>query len=173
MISTNMDMESIQERMTALEDLLVKEFRACQALHALTREERQALATGKIEDLMKLIEQKEVRLDEMGEIEGKRRVLIQELNRLYGLKPETSTLADLTASLPEELSGRLRRLGEGIFALLVDVRDLTQGNRAIASNALERADAIQAFLLNLYHRPGGYRPGESLPGADSPASRAA
>jgi len=162
------DMDCIQEHLTALEDLLVKEFRACQALHALTREERQALAGGDIDALMKLVEQKEAQLDEMSDLEKKRRSLVQDVNRLCGLQQDSATLADLLAALPADLSGRLGRLGEGILTLLVDVRDLTHGNRAIASTALERADGIQAFLLSLYQEPGDYRPPGPPPSPDSP-----
>lgn len=146
------EMERLQEQLTALEDLLVKEFRACQALHALTKEERQALTAGDTDILSRLVEQKEAQLDEMSDLEGKRRSLVQELNRLLGLNQDTATLTDLLAALPVESSGRLSRLGEGILTLLVDVRDLTHGNRAIASTAMERAEAIQAFLLSLYQQ---------------------
>jgi flagellar biosynthesis/type III secretory pathway chaperone len=160
-------MECIQEHLTALEDLLVKEFRACQALHTLTKEERQALTGGDTNALVRLVEQKEAQLDEMSDLEAKRRSLVQELNQLCGLENDPATLADLLAALPAESSGRLGRLGEGILTLLVDVRDLTHGNRAIASTALERADAIQAFLLSRYQQQDGNWIPEPSPSPDS------
>ena len=143
-------MEAIEEQLRTLEDLLVMEFRACQALHALTRDERQALAAGHIDALMKLVDQKEALIDEMGELESRRRALVRELNQACDLQPDSATLADLLAGLPENESRRLGRLGEGIITLLVDVRDMTYGNRAIATSALERADDIQSFLLSLF-----------------------
>jgi flagellar biosynthesis/type III secretory pathway chaperone len=163
------DLETIQEQLTTLEDLLVKEFRACQALQALTKDERQALASGHIEELTRLVERKEAQLDEMGDLENKRRALVQELNRSCNLQPDSATLADLLGALPPDPAGRLGRLAEGILTLLVDVRDMTHGNRAIASTALERADAIQTFLLGLYQQQGDRRATGEAPELTLPA----
>lgn len=167
------NLEAIQEQLVSLEDMLVKEFRACQALQALTREERQALASGHVDDLKQLIERKEVQLKEMSDLEEQRRELVSELNRSCGLQPDLATLADLLSALPAEAAGRLSRLGEGILSLLVDVRDLTHGNRAIATTALERADAIQGYLVSLYQQQGeqplqGMSPGAGAAPASDP-----
>jgi hypothetical protein len=148
------DMEAILDQLAVLEDLLVREFRACQALHELTKDERRLLATGHVEDLMKLVERKEAQLGEMSDLEGRRQALVDDLNRSCGLQSGSATLADLLRVLPPDSAGRLGRLGEGILTLLVDVRDMTHGNRAIATTAIERADAIQAFLLSIYQQQG-------------------
>ena len=58
-------MENLQEHLTILKDVLVKEFRACQALHELSKEERLVLTSKDICDLLILIGHKEAVLDEM------------------------------------------------------------------------------------------------------------
>jgi flagellar biosynthesis/type III secretory pathway chaperone len=151
--------DRMQEQLTTLEDLLVRQFRACQSLHMLTKEERLALSSsGAADALLGLVEQKEALLDELGKLEDRRRMLVQEVSGLLGLQAAPLSLADVLAALPEDISGRLGRLREGILALLGGVRDLTHGNRALAETALERADAVQAFLLNLCRPAPGYRP---------------
>ena len=160
-------MDRMEELLTMLEDLLVKEFRACQLLHALTRDERQALSSAAVDDLSAMVEQKEALLDELGGLEDRRRMLTQELGGLLGLPEPSLSLADVLAALPGEVPGRLVRLQEGILSLLAGVRDLTHGNRALAVSALERADAIQSFLLNLCQPALGYRPPGLPPAPES------
>ena len=56
-------MENLQEHLTTLENVLVREFRACQTLHSLTKEERLVLSSDDISGLLNLVEQKEAVLD--------------------------------------------------------------------------------------------------------------
>jgi flagellar biosynthesis/type III secretory pathway chaperone len=151
-------MDRMQEHLMTLEDVLVKEFRACQILNALSREERQALSASAVAVLLDLVEQKEGLLDDLGNLEDRRRMLVQELACLCGLRLESPTLADVLTALPPDQEGRLGRLREGILTLLASVRDLTHGNRALAASAIERADAVQSFLLDLYEPATSYRP---------------
>jgi hypothetical protein len=172
----------------SLEDLLVKEFRLCQALHALTQEERQALSLQDVPAVSRLIEHKEALLDEMAQLEDQRRGVAQELGGQLGLavksstetwplstdgRPRTDTpsIAELAGAmravrLPSHTGGlypaaeRLLTLREGIVALAGQIQELTSGNRALAVSALERVDALQTFLLdlykpNLYYTPPG------------------
>lgn len=151
-------MDGVPEYLTALEDLLVKEFRTCQSLHTLTREERQAVSGGDVDALLCLVEQKEALLDELGNLEDQRRALTQDLAQGVGLKKTSPSWIDVLRQVEPGVSGRLANLQEGILAMLASVRDLTHGNRALAASAMERADAVQAFLLNLYQPTVGYQP---------------
>jgi flagellar biosynthesis/type III secretory pathway chaperone len=150
------------ELLSTLEELLVKEFRACQSLHTLTRAERQALSqplsSGDIHRLCGLVEEKEVLLDQLGQLEDERRMLVGEIAAQTGLRAEQPTLAELLEFLKVPEAGRISRLRDGILTLSANVREMTSGNLALAGTALERADAVQAFLLNLYRPPDGYLP---------------
>jgi hypothetical protein len=152
-------MEEISTRLTTLEELLVREFRACQVIHALTREERQALTRNDTRAVSAAVEEKEALLDELGQVEDQRRMLAQELARelgIAGISPPT--IAEIATALGAEEGGRINRLREGILALSGEIRELTSGNRALAVAALERVDAVQTFLLNLYRPSLFYQP---------------
>jgi flagellar biosynthesis/type III secretory pathway chaperone len=143
---------------TALEDALVKEYRTCQALYNLTKDERQALVKIDLECLSSLVEQKEALLDEMGQLDDQRRMLAQELASVLHMRAAAPSIAEIAAVLNSESGKRISRLREGIVALTADIRDLTSGNQALATAALERADAIQGLLLDLYRPNLMYQP---------------
>ncbi len=138
---------------TTLEELLVSEFRLCQALHAASRDERQALANYDLQELARLVERKEALLDELGQMDDRRRMVVQELALQYKLTSSMPTLAEVAAALPAEGKRRIQHLREGILALAEDIRELNSGNQALALTALQRADALQTFILDLL-RPG-------------------
>lgn len=151
-------MEQPSLMLASLEDLLVREFRLCQSLHALTLDERAALSKNDVPALSRLVEDKEVMLDELGQLEDERRCTAQECGALLGLSSASPSIAELSSVWQGEESGRLRRLREGIVTLTSNIRDLTSGNRALAFSALEQADAAQAFLLALYRPTLTYQP---------------
>ncbi len=130
-----------------LEDLLVQEFRACQSLHQLTQEERQALSKNDLSSLEMILEQKEVVLDELGQIEDRRRMVTQNLGDQIGLQHTNPTLTAICQKLNNELGQRIKRLKEGISALAEEVKVMTSGNHALAMIALERVDALQTILI--------------------------
>ncbi|MCI0521618.1 MAG: flagellar protein FlgN [Chloroflexi bacterium] len=152
-----------------LEDLLVKEFRACQALHTLTVNERQALSKNEIQALANLVEHKEALLDELGQIDDHRRMVAQELAGVFRLASGTPSIAEIAAHLPADIGRRINHLREGIIALTAEMRELTNGNQALAHYALERADALQSFLLDLYRPTLTYQP----PGMQKPVEAGA
>jgi flagellar biosynthesis/type III secretory pathway chaperone len=159
--------EKTLEHLNALEDVLVKEFRLCQNLHALTKDERAALAKNDVSSLLTLVERKEALLDELGQLDDSRRTLTQETSQQLGLNIESPTLTDILPAIDLDSATRLGHLREGILALMNEVKDLTHGNRALAVTALERTDAVQAFLLSLYQTPAGYRP-QNVPASREP-----
>ncbi|RCK71968.1 MAG: hypothetical protein ANABAC_2222 [Anaerolineae bacterium] len=153
-------MNDILTLATTLEDLLVQEFRACQSLHQLTREERQALSKNDLSSLEVILEQKEVVLDELGQIEDRRRMVTQNLGDQVGLKHTNPTLTAICQVLNNEIGRRIRHLKEGVSALAEEIKIMTSGNHALAMIALERVDALQTILIDsfrpslTYERPG-------------------
>jgi flagellar biosynthesis/type III secretory pathway chaperone len=159
-IEGNMAMSNeLLELLNTLEDLLVKEFRASQALFNLTRDERSALAGNDVQVLLTLVEHKEALLDEMAQLDDSRRMITQKIQSHLGLDNATPSLQDIISSLDTETGKRLGNLRSGILTLLAKIRELTHGNRALATTALERTDAVQSFLLSLIQPPtASYRP---------------
>jgi hypothetical protein len=150
--------ERTHELQGSLEDLLVREFRACQALCTFTKEERTALTLDDVDQLAELVEKKEALLDEIGLVEESRRTVVQELAAEAGAPDHSGTLADLLPVLDPTVAGRLGRLREGILAISGEVRDLTSGNLALTTTAIDRIDAVQSFLLSLCQPQITYQP---------------
>jgi len=154
-------MNDISTMVNNLEDLLVKEFRTCQSIHVLTKEERQALSRYDSQSLATLVEQKEAALDELGQIEDNRRMIVQNLGIEFGLDAQSPSIAELSQHLPKEAGDRINHLREGITALAGEIKVLTSGNRTLITAALSRIDAMQTFLVDtfkpalFYERPGG------------------
>jgi len=153
-------MEDMPGMVTSLEDILVKEFRICQSLHTLTKDERLALTKNDIPALSTLVEQKEALLDDLGQIEDRRRMLSQNLGKEFGIPSVSPSLAEISASLSADVGGRITHLREGILAIAEEIKVLTSGNRALAMASLDRVDAIQSFLLEIFRPTISYdRPG--------------
>jgi flagellar biosynthesis/type III secretory pathway chaperone len=143
-------MSDLQEHLSTLEDILVREFRICQTLYSITKEEQKFLSNGDTHEIISLIERKESILDQMNQLEENLRVTISELAQIIDLPSRTTSLAEIISTLDDEFSERLQRLREGIIALLGVIRNLTFGNQAVATNNIERIDSVQAFLLDLF-----------------------
>jgi flagellar biosynthesis/type III secretory pathway chaperone len=157
-------MKMRREHQKALEGLFVQEFRTCQALYHLTAAERQALSSGDIPHLLALTGQKESTLNELVELEKARQVMLQSLAAMLAidLQPHTiPTLADLTSTLHPDEAKRLVHLQEGIVVIMNQVRELTQGNRALADYAMQRASTLQTRLFNLWRYAASSQPGET------------
>jgi flagellar biosynthesis/type III secretory pathway chaperone len=143
-----------------LEDLLVKEFRICQLIHSISKEERQALSRTDANTLEKLVEQKEAALDELGQIEDKRRMTVQDLGQEFGVESDRPSIAEIAGWLPVEIGNRVNHLREGIVALSEEIRVIISGNRTLATTSLDWIDSTQTFLLDTfrpalcYERPG-------------------
>ncbi len=158
-------MENADSLVSTLEELLVQEFRICQNLHALTQSERQLLSKNDVQALSLAVEHKEALLDELGQVEDHRRMITQDLALFLGMNTEPATIAALAKTLQAKTlhsnaAGRMARLREGILALSSDIHNLTRGNHTLAMIALERVDAVQSFLLDLYRPSLVYqRPG--------------
>ena len=67
--------------LTVVEDYLVQEFRLMQNLIEITKQERTFFPTGKADELMSVVENKESILDQLTLLEEKRRTVVQELGR--------------------------------------------------------------------------------------------
>jgi flagellar biosynthesis/type III secretory pathway chaperone len=173
------DVESAQGCLVVLEDVLVNEFRAYQTLVRLTKEERRVLSLADLNALVNLVAQKETLLGELGRLDAARCAAIEEWARLtaedghaasgvrsngrpapQALRPYGAgvTLGEILPQIDPPTAGRLKRLREGILALVEQLTDLSQGNRALVNLALERLEAVRDFLISLAQPPAYYQP---------------
>ncbi|BCY17927.1 MAG: flagellar protein FlgN [Chloroflexi bacterium] len=150
--------ETTQEIMSAIEAIMVNEFRVCQSLLTVLQQERQALVQKDVETLSNLVDQKESLLDELGSDEESRRSLLEKLAQNYGLEKEVLGLTDILRRLQMTASERVYRLQEGIVALQGKIRELNRANQALAEMNLERITALQEYLVSLYSSPSYYKP---------------
>ncbi len=144
--------------LTNLEGILVEEFRTCQSLQQVVRKERICLTAADVEALSDVIEEKEILLDELAQIEEQRRMTIEKLADHYPQIKEVSSAADLFAIIDPAVSRRLDRLYTGIGTVIDQIREFNHGNQALAMNGLNRVDAVQAYLLNVFQAPMEYQP---------------
>ena len=152
--------ENLQQHLTSIEDALVSEFRAYQTMVALTQDERQALLANDIKALQDLLTQKEALLGNLDRLEQARQGAMDRWDHAMGI--EAHTMTEMLPYLDNATGERLKRLREGILALAAQLRELSQGNRAMADSALEGLEAVRNFLLSLSQMPAGYqRPGAS------------
>lgn len=149
--------------LTSLESLLVKEFRTLQTLLALTNDERAALTSYDCEALVKLVEHKEILLDELGRMENQRQTTLHELLQIARQQCAFPTPAELLAFLDTAAAGRIARLQEGMTIVSTKIRELTPGNQVLATTAIERLDATQTFLLKLFQPSPAYQPAYYVP----------
>ncbi len=163
-------MEKMPSIITTLEDLLVHEFRTCQFILNLTKDERQALTRNEFNNLPAIVEQKEALLDELSQIEDQRRMVAHELAQKLGIVSSSPTIAEIGAALPVEEGRRINHLREGIVALSGEIHELTSGNHALAVSALERVDAVQTFLMDLCKPSLFYQPPGSHPHKEAEAA---
>jgi flagellar biosynthesis/type III secretory pathway chaperone len=148
---------SLQKLQKNLEAFLVQEFRTCQSLAGYTKNERQALLSNDVDALLSIVEQKETSLDELYNLENQRRELMGEIASEAGLQLPDPAYTDIFPYLEVELAERIRRIQEGMLVLLNNIGKLNFGNNALALSALERVDAVQAFILKLYQPNDSYR----------------
>ncbi|NLF50422.1 MAG: flagellar protein FlgN [Leptolinea sp.] len=150
--------ETPQEIMSAMEAVMVNEFRVCQSLLTVLQEERQALVQKDVEALSKLVEQKESLLDELGSNEETRRSCMEKLAQKSNAQNDAMDLMGLLRNLQLTASERLYRLQEGITALQSKIRELNRANMALAQMNLERITALQEYLVSLFSSPSYYQP---------------
>jgi flagella synthesis protein FlgN len=160
--------ETPQEIMSAVEAILVNEFRVCQSLLTVLQQERQALVQKDVETLSHLVDQKESLLDELGGDEESRRSLLEKLAQNYGIEKEVLGLTDLLRRLQMTASERLYRLQEGIVALQGKIRELNRANQALAEMNLERITALQDYLVSLHSSPSYYKPPAGVQNSNMP-----
>ncbi|GIV64392.1 MAG: hypothetical protein KatS3mg045_1731 [Bellilinea sp.] len=145
------------EYLIELEDTLVEQFRQIQQLIELTLAERQALLENS-DDLMNIVEEKEVLLDRLGVLEDNRRKAVQKLALERGIVSDETSIAELLPHLEKADARRVSRLVEGITSLAREARQLNDYNQALAVTRLDWLQAAQVFLVGVVQPEPAYAP---------------
>jgi len=161
--------ENTQQLFHGLEAVIVNQFRISQNLLTIVQNERQALVKGDIEQLNKLVEEKELLLDEMGQCENTRKGICENIAVFNGF-PEPTRMSDLLEKFQSVTVDRIKRLHEGIVTLQTKIKEINQGNESLANINLERLDSLQEFLLSLFTPSSYYQPSDSPQGSKPPAT---
>jgi flagellar biosynthesis/type III secretory pathway chaperone len=159
--------------LNTLESLLVKEFRVCQSLHALARQEWLILLRGEIDDLSNDTLQKQALLQSLSELEQARQDCVLKLQDTHGLQifspttdPVDGTDLDRGPLTPDPLQvNRLHRLQEGILAQMEQIRELTLASSSLLGDALQRANELQEQIPKLWQPSPDVRYPASATGA--------
>jgi len=141
-----------------LEDTLVSEFRAYEALLSVTRDERRILSVGDAKALLELIRHKSQLLDDVDQLERKRQETISAWSQLVGRQSVPANLRSMLPDLDATMAQRLDSLRDGILVLIEEQRELARGNKLLVNSALQQVQAVRDFLLNLCDTPRGYQP---------------
>lgn len=153
--------ETSQELLHNLEAVMVNQFRISQNLLVIVEQERQALVQNDVAILSKLIEEKEMLLDEMGQCENSRKGISEKLALLNGFS-ETTRLGELLGRFQTISIDRIKRLHEGIMVVQGKIKEINYGNQALANFNLERLNSLQGFLLSLFTPSSFYQPSGTL-----------
>ena len=118
-----------------LADLLVKEFRTCQDLHYLIREERKAVLNRDVRLVEALTFQKQRLIEELNQLDLAIQSKIEDIGQSLIVKghsyPILST-ATILAEYDRETSGQLHSLYEGIQALKEKITAMDSINQTLA-----------------------------------------
>jgi hypothetical protein len=144
-----------------LEQVLVQQFKLLKDMLALTGRERATLLNDP-DEVLKVVEDKEVLLDSMTLLEDQCRRVAQEISLALELHSQETSIRELLPFFEPEDAKRIETLSEGISSLASQVRELNRANQAIALTKLDWLKATQSFLLSIFLPDAGYqKPGSS------------
>jgi len=139
-----------------LEQVLVVLFRSLQELLILSKRERVSLLN-EPDQILQIVEDKEVLLDKISVLEDKCRQIVQELSLALNLRHEDTSIQSLLPFFKSEEASRIKNLSDGIHSLASQARDLNHASQAIAITKLDWLKATQSFLIGMFQPEAGYR----------------
>ncbi|MBI9044042.1 MAG: flagellar export chaperone FlgN [Anaerolineaceae bacterium] len=154
---TELDKKDKEELIEALEASLVKLFRLCQSLFTLTKNERQILVeSNEVDELDDLASKKVIIIEEIEKTENSRKEISGRLSKVCGFDSDFDTLSELIESIDLDNKVKFTRLQEGILTLQSDIRELNEGNYALATLNLQHLKSVQEFIINTINPPTSY-----------------
>jgi hypothetical protein len=148
--------DNLNKNRFELEQTLVQLFRALQELISLSKKERICLLS-EPDQILQIVEDKEVLLDRVSVLEDKCRQVVQELSLSLNLQVEETSIQSLLPLLKAEDASRVKNLSDGIHSLAIQAREMNHASQAIAVTKLDWLKATQSFLIGLFQPEPGYR----------------
>jgi hypothetical protein len=163
--------QTLQDLLDSLEAILVNTFRLCESLHQITLRERQTLLESKANELISITREKGMIVTEMESNEEARQVITDELTRVLGLEGKADNLSELLGKVDAPIdTSKITRIQQGILTLQAEIREINNGNYALATLNVQRLEAVQEYIVGLFTPPVYYRPTIKMPTIDAPAS---
>ncbi len=148
--------DTLNKNRFELEQALVQLFRALQELISLSKRERICLLN-EPDQILQIVEDKEVLLDRVTVLEDKCRQVVQELSLSLNLQAEDTSIQSLLPLLKAEDASRIKNLSDGIHSLALQSREMNHASQAIAVTKLDWLKATQSFLIGIFQPDPGYR----------------
>ena len=139
-----------------LEQVLVMLFRALQEMLTLSKKEWVSLLS-EPDQILQIVEDKEVLLDKISVLEDKCRQVVQELSLSLGVHLEQTSIQALLPYLKSEDARRIKNLTDGIYTITSQARELNHASQALAITKLDWLKATQSFLIDIFQPEAGYR----------------
>jgi flagellar biosynthesis/type III secretory pathway chaperone len=163
--------QTLHDLFETLEAILVNTFRLCESLQLVSKKERQALLAGKTEILETIAKEKGNIISEMEGNEETRMGVVQQIAQVLEIKDENVTINSLVNKAGNSIdTSKISRLLQGIITLQAEIRELNNGNYALATLNVQRLEAIQEYIVGLFTPPVYYRPTINVPVTEAPAS---
>lgn len=131
----------------SLHQTLLGEIEDYRQLVMLTQQERVALQSNNLNDLICTVQQKESLLSRLAKWEKTRQQIVTHLAAMLKL-PSNVSLIDLLAFCDESIAQKLSALRQELLSLSGQIRRLTQGNQLLLQAEAVRVDATINYLLS-------------------------
>lgn len=148
----------MENPVSALEKVLTREKELYESICSLENAKKEAIITRDGSTLERLSMDQERILVEIRQLEGQRTRVIDEYrhkNRNCDLPPEI-TLSDIVASMKENSSSRLMRIGMDLRSLLVRLKSLQETNGGLMEDTMEFYRILLSGLKNGATEEAGY-----------------
>jgi hypothetical protein len=146
----------MQEKFQQLIGLLGEELRLFTEFRAILDEELEPIGKFDVERLDALTHGKRLLYSRLQSLENRRRRLVAELARHFGLDPEKITLSDLAAHAPLAHQDMLRRARDVFKQLAVDVADKLQVSTKRVDRSLWLIENLRFLMTQGIEEPSTY-----------------
>ncbi|NLH49781.1 MAG: flagellar protein FlgN [Myxococcales bacterium] len=146
----------MQDKYQQLIGLLGDELRLFTEFRSLLDQEPEAIRTFNTEQLDALTNGKRLLYSRLQSLESRRRRIVGEIARHFGLDPEKATLADLAANAPQAHQEMLRRARDIFKQLAAEVAEKVQFNTKRVDRSLWLIENLRFLMTQGIEEPSTY-----------------
>lgn len=134
-----------------LNDCIERQRNLYRKLLDLFIEERHAIIASELEELNKVVMDKEMVLQNLRTEEFKRRKIGDRIAARLGLDPETLTITQLSKNVREPYASEIKRRGDRLQTLIDEIQVESERNRSLCLQALQFVSGSIKLLTTLTH----------------------